>query len=67
MNDIFTQVEYENRGYRKGTSAKIISTGESVLLVSNPKIEDGFVFVWVAMNDDTHVRYMVKVNDLQII
>ena len=40
MEYLFTQVEYEQQGYRKGTSAKVISTGEVVLLVSNPKVED---------------------------
>jgi hypothetical protein len=67
MEYLFTQVEYEQQGYRKGTSAKVISTGEVVLLVSNPKVENQKVFVWVAMEDDTYVRYLVNVNDLQII
>jgi len=67
MEYLFTQVEYEQQGYRKGTSAKVISTGEVVLLVSNPKVKDQKVFVWVAMEDDTYVRYLVNVNDLQII
>jgi len=67
MNDAFTQVEYEKQGYRKGASAKLVLTGDRVVLVSNPKIEDTQICVWVAMEYDTHVRYMVKIDDLELL
>jgi hypothetical protein len=66
MEHIFTQMEYEKRGYRKGASAKLILTGDTVVLVSNPKLDNGCTYVWVAMEYDTHIRYMANIDDLEL-
>jgi len=67
MNDIYLQVEYEKRGYRKGASAKLQLTGERVVIISNPKFQDNKIYVWVAMELDTNLRYMVEVEYLDLV
>jgi hypothetical protein len=67
MEDLLTKIEYEKQGYRKGASAKLILTGDKVVFVSNPKVENKEVFIWVAMEYDTHVRYMAKIDDLELL
>ena len=68
MGILFTALEYECQGYIKGKSARAISTGADVVLVSAPKVAvDNNIYVWVAMQFDTHIRYMANITDLQLI
>lgn len=67
MNNVLIQVEYEKRGYRKGASARLKLNGTNVIIVSNPKIEDGTPYVWVAMELDTYVRYKAKIDNLELL
>lgn len=68
MDGLFTAVEYEQHGYRKGKSARSTSTGLDVILVSAPKVAvDNHIYVWVAMQFDTHVRYLANIKDLQLV
>ena len=62
-------IDYEKTGFIKGANAKTKPTGYNVLLVSNPKTDgqDGRARVWVAMEFDTHVRYLALVDDLELI
>jgi hypothetical protein len=62
-------IDYEQQGFINGVSAKTKSTGYKVLLVSNPKNSNIDVKprVWVAMEFDTHVRYLTLVEDLELI
>jgi len=60
--------EYEKRGFIKGATAKTKSTGYVVILVSSPKLDiDNKIKVWVAMEFDTHVRYLAVVDDLELV
>lgn len=61
-------MDYEKTGFVKGANAKT-KTGYKVLLVSNPKTDelDGKIKAWVAMEFDTHVRYLALVDDLELI
>jgi hypothetical protein len=67
MDNIFVQVQYEKQGYRKGAVAKVLSTGNNVILVSNPKIHNNKVYVWVAMQHDTYLKYIVNIDDLELV
>ena len=68
MDRLFTALDAEYRGYIKGKSAMAVSTGIEVVLVSDPKVAvDNNIYVWVAMQFDTHVRYMANITDLQLI
>jgi hypothetical protein len=68
MDGLFTALDDAYKGYIKGKSARAISTGIDVVLVSNPKVAvDNNIYVWVAMQFDTHVRYMANITDLQLI
>ena len=62
-------IDYEQRGYITGADARVKSSGNKVILVSNPTrdITDGKVRVWVAMSFDIHVRYLALVDDLELI
>jgi hypothetical protein len=62
-------LEYEQQGFVKGVTARTKSTGYNVLLVSSPKNNtlDGKPRVWVAMEFDTHVRYLAVVEDLELV
>lgn len=62
-------IDYEKTGFIKGANAKTKPSGYNVLLVSNPKVDDldGKARVWVAMEFDTHVRYLALVDDLELI
>jgi hypothetical protein len=67
MDRLFTALDAEYRGYIKGKSARTMSTGIEVVLVSNPKVAvDNNIYVWVAMHFDTHVRYMANITDLYL-
>ena len=60
-------VKYEEKGFVKGASARSKHSGTNVVLVSNPTadmIVDSIIRVWVAMEYDTHVRYLADVDDL---
>jgi hypothetical protein len=60
--------EYEQQGFIKGVTVKTKSTGYKVILVSSPKLDiDNKIKVWVAMEFDTHVRYLAVVDDLELI
>jgi hypothetical protein len=61
-------IEYEQKGFFKGVNATIKDTGLRVVLVSNPKTDavDAKTRVWVAMEFDTHVRYLAMLEDLQL-
>lgn len=68
MERLLRQFEYEQRGYRKGASAKLGLNNNTVIIVSNPKIaDDDSVYVWVAMELDTYVRYKVNIDNLQLL
>ncbi len=62
-------IDYEKTGFIKGVNAKTKSSGYDVVLVSNPRVDelDGKTKVWVAMEFDTHVRYLALVDDLELI
>ncbi len=62
-------VDYEKTGFIKGANARIKSSGYNVLLVSSPKTDetDGKTRVWVAMEFDTHVRYLAVADDLELV
>ena len=62
-------IDCEKLGFIKGANARTKVTGYQVLLVSNPKVDelDGKIRVWVAMEFDTHVRYLALVDDLELI
>jgi hypothetical protein len=61
-------IDYEKTGFIKGANARIKSTGCKVLLVSSPKTDevDGKTRAWVAMEFDTHVRYLAIVDELEL-
>lgn len=61
-------IEYEKQGFFTGANATIKSSGLRVVLVSNPKTDevDGKTRAWVAMEFDTHVRYLAILEDLQL-
>lgn len=60
--------DYEQQGFIKGATVKTKSTGYKVILVSSPKLDiDNKIKVWVAMEFDTHVRYLAVVDDLELI
>jgi hypothetical protein len=61
-------MEYEQKGFLKGANAIIKTSGLRVVLMSNPKTDevDGKIRVWVAMEFDTHVRYLAILDDLQL-
>lgn len=68
MERLFRQFEYEQRGYRKGASAKLKLNNSTVIIVSNPKIaQDNSVYVWVAMELDTYVRYKANIDNLELL
>ena len=62
-------IDYEKTGFIKGANARIKSSGYNVLLVSNPKTDetDGKTRAWVAMEFDTHVRYLAVVDELELV
>lgn len=62
-------LDYEKQGYIKGANARIKPSGYNVLLVSSPKTDevDGKTRAWVAMEFDTHVRYLAVVDDLELV
>lgn len=62
-------VDYEKNGFIKGASARIKSSGQQVILVSNLKKDevDGKIRVWAAMGFDTHVRYLAVIEDLELL
>lgn len=62
-------IDYEKAGFIKGATVKIRTSGQHVILVSNPKtdVNDGKTHVWAAMEFDTHVRYLAIVDDLELI
>jgi hypothetical protein len=67
MDGLLTAIDAEHQGYIKGKSARTMSTGIEVVLVSNPKVAvDNNIYVWVAMQFDTHVRYMADITDLYL-
>jgi hypothetical protein len=61
-------IEYEKQGFFIGAEATIKTSGLRVVLVSNPQtdITDGKTRVWVAMQFDTHVRYLAILDDLKL-
>ena len=61
-------MDYERQGFVKGATARM-SSGQRVILVSNPKTDstDGKTRVWAAMEFDTHVRYLAIVDELELI
>ncbi len=61
--------DYEKTGFIKGVDARIKSSGCKVLLVSNPRTDDvdGKTRAWVAMEFDTHVRYLAIIDDLELV
>jgi hypothetical protein len=62
-------IDYEKTGFIKGANARMKNSGYKVLLVSNPKTDevDGKTRAWVAMEFDTHVRYLAIMDDLELI
>lgn len=60
--------EYEKQGFFIGVGATIKTSGLRVVLVSNPKTDevDGQTRAWVAMEFDTHVRYLAILDDLKL-
>lgn len=63
------QMKYEQQGFITGASARLRSTGYNVILVSNPRVDpiNQSIRVWVAMEFDTHVRFLAEVSDLELI
>jgi hypothetical protein len=60
--------EYEQLGFIKGATARTKVSGYKVILVSNIKLDiDNKMKVWVAMEFDTHVRYLAIVDELELI
>jgi hypothetical protein len=61
-------LDYENNGFVKGATARIKNSGQGVILVSNPKTDDSDLKTraWVALEFDTHVRYLALVEDLEL-
>ena len=61
-------IDYEQKGFFKGANATIKTSGLRVVLVSSPKTDevDGKTRAWVAMEFDTHVRYLAILEDLQL-
>lgn len=62
-------IEYEKKGFVKGVTAQMKTSGQRVILVSSPKTDnvDGKTRVWAAMEFDTHVRYLAIVDDLELV
>jgi hypothetical protein len=60
--------EYEKQGFFVGAGATVKNSGLRVVLVSNPKTDevDGKTRVWVAMEFDTHVKYLTMLDDLNL-
>jgi hypothetical protein len=59
--------KYENDGFITGATARLSSSGYDVILMSTPRIDeviDNEVRVWVAMEFDTHVRFLASIKDL---
>jgi hypothetical protein len=69
MTDFTTAMQYENKGYRQGKNARVKSTNEGVVLLSNPywNQDTKCVHVKVAMKFDTHVLYTPKIDDIEIV
>lgn len=62
--------KYEDDGFVVGATAKLRTSGYNVILVSNPRIDemvDNNIRVWVAMEFDTHVRFLASITDLMLL
>jgi hypothetical protein len=62
--------KYEIEGFITGANARLHNSGYNVILLSNPRIDevvDNQVRVWVAMEFDTHVRFLASVEDLVLL
>jgi hypothetical protein len=60
-------VQYEQQGYVKGASARIKDDDTPIVLVSNPKLINNIIHVWVALQQDTFTRFLININDIELI
>lgn len=61
-------MQYEQKGYIKGSSAIIKDTDVPIVIVSNPKVnDDGQIYLWVALQNDTFTKFKINIKDIKLV